>query len=174
MPSILRFQRSLKTLNCERIYVTEAPDQQEGAEQLALVLSTHGMQRMAARVLAALLFTEQPTMTMGELADRLHASSGAISGAIRTLISVGLAERVPAPASRREHYRLRDNAWATLFTNQNTTLSAMLAAAESGITSAAPKSLARLRLTQMRDFYNFLLAEIPGLLDRWYQESGSS
>src|SRR5262245_12690479 len=119
------------------------------------------MQRMTARVLATLLFTEQPTLTMGELSDRLRASSGAISGAIKTLISVGLAERVPAPTSRRDHYRLRDNAWAVLFTNQNATISAMLAAAESGIAVTGPDSLARQRLTQMRDFYVFLLAEIP-------------
>ena len=79
------------------------------------------LQRMTARVLAALLFTEQPTMTMAELADQLQAaSSGAISGAVKMLTaSVGLAERVPAPASRRDHYRLRDDAWALLFTNQN-------------------------------------------------------
>ena len=99
--------------------MTEAADPNEAAEQLALVLASHGLQRMTARVLAALLFTEQPTMTMGELADRLQASSGAISGAIKMLTSVGLAERVPAPASRRDHYRLRDDAWALLFTNQN-------------------------------------------------------
>ena len=27
----------------------------------------------------------------------------------------------------------------------------------------------RQRLTQMRDFYNFLLEEIPAVLDRWHQ-----
>ena len=35
-------------------------------------------------------------------------------------------------------------------------------------------SLARQRLTQMRDFSNFLFEEIPALLDRWYQRSGST
>jgi len=53
----------------EGIPVTEAADPNEAAEQLALVLASHGLQRMTARVLAALLFTEQATMTMGELAD---------------------------------------------------------------------------------------------------------
>src|SRR4029453_5890125 len=72
------------------------PDPQLVAEELALVLSTHGMQRMTARVLATLLFTEQPTMTGGEPAKRLQASSGAISGAVKMLTSVGLVERVPA------------------------------------------------------------------------------
>lgn len=149
-------------------------DTQEAAEQLALVLSTHGMQRMTARVLAALLFTEQPTMTMGELADRLQASSGAISGAIKMLTPVGLVERVPAPGSRRDHYRLRDNAWAVQYTNQNEVTAAVIKAAEAGIATTEPGSLARQRLVQMRDFYTFLLDEIPALLDRWYQRSGST
>ena len=146
----------------------------EVAEELALVLATHGMQRMTARVLAALLFTEQPTMTAGEIGERLHASSGAISGAIKMLTSVGLLERVPAPASRRDHYRLRDNAWAVQYTNQNEVTTAVLKAAEAGIDATKDGSLARRRLTQMRDFYTFLMEEIPALLDRWYQVSGSS
>jgi DNA-binding transcriptional regulator GbsR (MarR family) len=150
---------------------TAIADPQEVAEQLALVLSTHGMQRMTARVLAALLFTDEATTTAGELADRLQASSGAISSAIKMLTSVGIVERVPVPASRREHYRLRDNAWAVQYTNQNEVTSAVLKAAEAGIAATEDGSLARQRLTQMRDFYNFLFEEIPALLDRWYQRS---
>lgn len=73
---------------------------------------------MTARVLASLLFTEQASVTMGELADPLQASSGAISGAVKMLTSVCLAERIPAPASRHDHYRLRDDAWAVLFTTR--------------------------------------------------------
>ena len=43
----------------------------------------------------------------------------------------------------------------------------MQKAAEAGIAATGAKSLARHRLTQMRDFYDFLLGEIPALLDRW-------
>ena len=95
------------------------------------------------------------------MADQLQASSGAISGAIKMLTSVGLVERVPAPASRRDHYRLRDNAWAVLYTNQNAVISAMQAAAEAGIAATGHVSLAGQRLTQMRDFYAFLSARSP-------------
>jgi DNA-binding transcriptional regulator GbsR (MarR family) len=151
--------------------VAEDSNLQDVAEQLALVLTSHGLQRMTARVLATLLFTEQPTMTMGELASRLQASSGAISGALKMLTSVGLAERVPAPASRRDHYRLRDDAWAILFTSQNETIAAMQSAAEAGIAATGDDSPARQRLSQMRDFYTFLLSEIPAILDRWHQQS---
>jgi DNA-binding transcriptional regulator GbsR (MarR family) len=149
--------------------VAESQEQREAAEALALVLSTHGMQRMTARVLAALLFTDQPTITAGELGERLQASSGAISGAIKMLTSVGLVERVPAPASRRDHFRLRDNAWAIQYTNQNEVTAAVIKVAEAGIATTEEGSLAHQRLTQMRDFYNFLMEEIPALLDRWYQ-----
>src|SRR5437879_8644749 len=86
--TILKFQKLLKTLNWEA-GIAESHDV---AEELALVLSTHGMQRMTARVLATLLFTEQPTMTAGEIAERLQASAGAISGAVKMLTSVGLVE----------------------------------------------------------------------------------
>ena len=151
--------------------MTKRHDQQKAAEQLALLLTDHGLQRMTARVLATLLFTEQPTMTMAELGDRLQASSGAISGAIKMLTAVGVVERAAVPASRRDHYRLRDDAWAVLYTNQNAVISAMQAAADSGIAATSNGSLARRRLTQMRDFYAFLLDEIPAVLDRWHHHS---
>jgi DNA-binding transcriptional regulator GbsR (MarR family) len=147
--------------------VADNLDDHDAAEQLALVLANHGLQRMTARVLASLLFTEDATMTAGELALRLRASTGAISGAVKMLMSVGLVERVPAPGSRRDHYRLRDDAWAVLYTNQNEVLAAMQKAAEAGVAATASKSLARQRLNQMREFYDFILAEMPSLLDRW-------
>lgn len=146
---------------------------QEAAEQLALVLAGHGLQRMTARVLATLLFTDEATMTMGDLTEKLQASAGSVSGALKMLSSVGLAEQVPVPGSRRDHYRLRDNAWAVLFTNQNVTISAMQRAAEAGIAATTQSGPARHRLVQMRDFYTFLLAEIPELLDRWYRQENT-
>ena len=86
------FQKLLKTLKslggCHR----RSARGRRGARAGAL---HHGMQRMTARVLATLLFTEQPTMTAGDLGERLQASSGAISGAVKMLTSVGLVERVP-------------------------------------------------------------------------------
>lgn len=145
-----------------------ADDQQGAAEELALVLANHGLQRMTARVLATLLFTDQPSLTMGDVADRLRASSGAISGALKMLTAVGLVERVPAPASRRDHYRLRDDAWAVLYTNQNEVIAAMQKAAAAGVAATGTDSLAGRRLTEMKDFYDFLLNEIPALLERWH------
>lgn len=113
-------------------------------------------------------------MTASDLAAQLQASAGAISGAMKMLVSVGLAERVPAPGSRRDHYRLRHDAWAVLYTTQNEILAAIRQAASGGIAATTPDSAAHHRLTEMRDFYDFLLAEIPELLERWQDARASA
>jgi DNA-binding transcriptional regulator GbsR (MarR family) len=152
--------------------MTDRHEQWLAAERLALTLTEGGMQRMAARTLAVFLFTDQESVTAGEIIDRLEASAGSVSSAIKSLLSVGLIERLPAPGSRREHYQLRDNAWATLFTSQNAVIQTMLQAAAAGIATTASGDPAHRRLTEMHDFYEFLLGEIPTLLDRWRQQSG--
>ncbi|GIE78435.1 hypothetical protein Aph02nite_43850 [Actinoplanes philippinensis] len=137
------------------------------AERFALTLSQYGLQRMTARVMAALLFTQQPTMTAGEISEQLGVSSGAMSGALKTLISLGMIEKVPAPGSRREHFRFRDGAWATLMSQQNAVLALMTDAADDGIEVAGEQTPAGRRLEEMRDFYGYMLREMPGLIDRW-------
>jgi DNA-binding transcriptional regulator GbsR (MarR family) len=149
--------------------VNDRQEQWDTAERLALALTEGGLQRMAARALAVFLFTDAETVTMGEIADRLGVSAGSVSGAVKSLLSVGLIERLPVPGSRREHYRMRDDAWATLFSTQNTITQVMLRAAETGIKVTAPHDPAHRRLTQMRDFYEFMLTEIPDLVRRWQE-----
>ncbi|MFF4414533.1 GbsR/MarR family transcriptional regulator [Streptosporangium sp. NPDC001559] len=143
------------------------------AERLALALTEGGLQRMSARTLAVFLFTDAATVTMGDIADRLGVSAGSVSGAIKALLSVSLIERLPAPGSRREHYRLREDAWPTLFSTQNTVVHVMLQAAETAIATTAPDDPAHERLSRMRDFYTFLLGELPGLLRRWQEQQTS-
>ncbi|TDC26788.1 MarR family transcriptional regulator [Micromonospora sp. 15K316] len=137
------------------------------AERLALTLTQGGMQRMTARVLAALLFTERDTLTAGEITELLTISSGSVSTALKSLTAVGLIERVPAPGSRREHFRFREGAWATLMSEQNQLVKVMREAAEQGISATGEDSAAGRRLAEMRDFYDYLWRELPALIDRW-------
>ncbi len=144
----------------------------EVAERLAMALNEAGMQRMVARVLAAFLFSDQESVTAGELGEQLDASAGSISAAITMLRTVALIEPTPVPGSRRAHYRMRDDAWATLMTNQNAMLALMLEVAEDGLAHTHPGSPAAARLRQMGSFYRHLLAELPALIERWHETSG--
>ncbi|GAA5019757.1 GbsR/MarR family transcriptional regulator [Actinopolymorpha pittospori] len=145
-------------------------DTTAAAERMALVLAQNGMQKATARVMTAFLFADQDSVTAPELGEQLGISSGAVSGAIKMLLTVGLIERVPAPTSRREHYRLRDGAWATLMSAQNGVVQAMFEVAEEGIQAAGQDSLAAMRLAEMRDFYSYMFSELPALIERWQVE----
>jgi DNA-binding transcriptional regulator GbsR (MarR family) len=140
------------------------------AEQLALTLTQGGMQKATARVMAALLFAEQDSVTAGELSERLGMSSGGVSGAIKMLTTVGLIERVPVPGSRREHYRFRDGAWATMMSAQNGMVQYMFEVARQGLEVVGEDSLAGRRLVEMRDFYEYMFRELPALIERWRAE----
>ncbi|WP_413804524.1 GbsR/MarR family transcriptional regulator [Streptomyces sp. OE57] len=126
------------------------------------------MQKTTARVMTSLLFSQQETMTAADLCEELQISSGAVSGAVKQLIQSGLLERVPAPGSRRDHYRFPDGAWARLMSQQNQLLSTMSEVAEQGLAAAGgPSTLAGRRLAEMEDFYAFILRELTPLIDRW-------
>ncbi|WUD65937.1 MarR family transcriptional regulator [Nocardia sp. NBC_00508] len=138
------------------------------AEKLALTLSDGGgMQRSTARVMTALLYTEQDTMTAADLCEELSISSGAVSTAIKQLIPVGLIERVPAPGSRRDHYRFRRGAWAALMSQQNAMLATMREAAQEGIDATGDDTVTARRLHEMQDFYTYMTSELVPLIDRW-------
>lgn len=78
------------------------------------------------------------------------------------------------PGSRRDHFRLCENAWANQYTNQNQVTNAVLTAAREGMAATSPDELAHHRLAQMHAFYTFLMDEIPALLERWHEQSPPS
>ncbi|MFI9415186.1 GbsR/MarR family transcriptional regulator [Nocardia gamkensis] len=128
------------------------------------------MQRTTARVMTALLYTQQETMTAADLCEQLSISSGAVSTAIKHLIPSGLIERVPAPGSRRDHYRFRQGAWATLMSQQNTMLAIMRDAAQEGIDATEPDTATAQRLHEMQDFYTYMANELAPLIERWREQ----
>lgn len=128
---------------------------------------------MAARVLAAFLFTDEPSLTAGDLGAELGASAGSVSGAIKMIMQMGLIERVPVQGSRREHYRMRDRAWTTLYGRQHAPIDDILSAVARGVEAVEPGP-ARDRLVYMRDFYEFLLGEVPSLIERFEQRRNES
>ena len=136
-------------------------------ERFALVLADMGMQRMSARVLALFVCTDSATLTGTDIAEQLGVSAAAVSGAVRTLQQAGLLQRSPAPGSRREHYRLSGNAWADAGVIKHERLDTLARLADDGLTLVGSDGAAAARLSQMRDFYAFLAAEIPALMERW-------
>ncbi|MGW6933449.1 GbsR/MarR family transcriptional regulator [Lentzea sp. NPDC054927] len=149
--------------------MTSETDRKEAAEHLALTLVGAGMQRMGARALAAFLFSDKDSLTAGDLADELGVSAGSVSGAIKMVVQMGLIERIFVAGSRREHFRMRDNAWTTLYSRQHSVVDDVLNAVEKGV-NAVESGPAHDRLIYMRDFYTYLLNEAPALVERFEQQ----
>ncbi|MEV0825026.1 GbsR/MarR family transcriptional regulator [Nonomuraea rubra] len=139
----------------------------EAAERLALTLAQGGMQKTTARVMTALLYSQRDTLTAADLCAELSISSGAVSTAVKQLTPLGLIERVPAPGSRRDHYRFRRGAWANLMSQQNAMLAVMGAAAQEGLDAAGEDSAPGRRLHEMKDFYAHMTRHLIPLIEAW-------
>ncbi|GLY40903.1 transcriptional regulator [Amycolatopsis sp. NBRC 101858] len=138
-------------------------------ESLALVLSQIGMQRMSARVFAALMTTDDARLTAADLASQLSVSPAAISGAVRFLEQVGLVAKEREPGERRDHYRLFDDLWYATFLKRDRMIIMWRDAAGDGIDALGEDSPAGQRLAEMRDFLSFMLEELNGMYERWHK-----
>ncbi|MEV6184183.1 MarR family transcriptional regulator, partial [Streptomyces sp. NPDC052015] len=87
-------------------------------ESFAAQLVEAGMQRMPARVFAALLASDSGTLTSAELGEQLQVSPAAVSGAVRYLAQQHMVSREREPGSRRERYRVHSDQWYELLTNR--------------------------------------------------------
>jgi hypothetical protein len=137
-------------------------------EQMARTLADWGFPRLAGGVLMTMLSSDEQTLTAGELAERLGVSPAAISGAVRYLIQINMIERVPVPGSRRDVYRLLDDAWYEVSLAEMTLLKSMSVAAEDGVAAAGgAQTPAGARLANMRDYFLYVQENLPLLLAGW-------
>lgn len=123
---------------------------------------------MAGRVLFVLMTTDEPGLTATGLANRLDASAAAISGAVRYLLQLELVVREAVPGSRRDVYQLPDNTWYATAATKARFYDVIIAAVDDAIDGLGePDTPAGERVTEMRDFFDFVRGEMPGVLDRW-------
>ncbi|MEV7370758.1 MarR family transcriptional regulator [Streptomyces sp. NPDC090301] len=144
---------------------------EEGAsrfvERFAAELTEAGMQRMAARVFAALLASESASMTSAELAEQLRISPAAVSGAIRYLSQVSMVSRERAPGTRRERYVLHNELWYETFTRRDQILVRWEKVLREGSELLGPETAAGARTAETAEFFAFLQREMLTIMDRW-------
>jgi DNA-binding transcriptional regulator GbsR (MarR family) len=136
-------------------------------ERFASVLVESGVPRMPARVFASLLTVDSGRMTSSELAELLQVSPAAVSGAVRYLTQVSLISREREPGSRRDVYRLHDDQWYEAIVRREPLLQRWERAVLDGIDAVGAETPAGRRLRDTADFFEFLQAEMPAMLQRW-------
>jgi DNA-binding transcriptional regulator GbsR (MarR family) len=139
-------------------------------EDFGVLMEGLGMSRMVSRTLGALLVADPPEVTAGGLAERLSASRGSISAATRTLVQVGFIERTRPPGERKDHFRVKPDAWHELTRRQLEAVTQFRKVGERGVELAERRGLSertRGNLREFRDFYVFWEQELPVALERW-------
>lgn len=126
------------------------------------------MPRAAARMLGALMITEEGDLSSKQLVELLGLSPAAVSNSGRLLLGMALVERRVSPETRRDHYWVRDDVWVRMYQEDETvvheTLSLLDETLEHDVT---PDGRAAARLREMRDFYAFLCREMPEIVARY-------
>jgi len=136
-------------------------------ERFSTVLAETGWPRMPARVFVTLLVADEGRMTSAELAEALHVSPAAISGAMRYLSQVDLASRERVPGSRRDVYRVHDDVWYEAATRRDQILARYDSSLREGIAALGPYSPAARRLTETLEFFEFIGEELQNIIARW-------
>jgi predicted transcriptional regulator len=136
-------------------------------ESFAAQLVEAGMQRMPARVFAALLSSDAGAMTSSELGEQLRISPAAVSGAVRYLTMTHMVSREREPGSRRERYRVHGDQWYEALTNREAVIKRWEGALREGVTSLGPDTPAGRRLAETLAFFEFVESEVAEMMERW-------
>ncbi|MGW0336586.1 GbsR/MarR family transcriptional regulator [Streptomyces sp. NPDC003011] len=136
-------------------------------ESFAAQLVEAGMQRMAARVFAALLAADSGAMTSAELGEQLKVSPAAVSGAVRYLAQVHMVSREREPGSRRERYRVHNDQWYVALTSRDAVLKRWEQTLRDGVDSLGAATPGGRRIAETLAFFEYLEGEIVQLMERW-------
>ena len=146
-------------------------DQQSFVEEFGLALEQTGLPRMMGRVWGYLLISDPPNQSAESLAKALQASRGSISTTTRSLMQMGLVDKVGLPGERRDYFRVRPGVWVDLLEQRAKIVSDWRKLAERGLSVMNPEDPeAQSRLQEMRDVMAFYERELPALTERWRKE----
>jgi DNA-binding transcriptional regulator GbsR (MarR family) len=142
-------------------------------ERFGVLLAEAGMARTAARVFACVLVEDSGRLTAAELAERLHVSPAAISGAVRYLTQARLVVRAREPGERRDHYAVHSDVWTDMYATRMGMLREWEQAMAEGVELLGSERPAGRRLEETREFFAFLQSEVPGMIRRWEEHKAA-
>ena len=140
-------------------------------EEMGQYLASVGMTPMSGRMLAWMLICDPVEQTAADLADNLHASRGAISGAARSLETAGFIRRSRRRGDRREYFSIPPGAMRNLLAGAGQIYHRMTVIAAHGVGVVAdlpPES--RERIEEFHDFVAFVEQVFPRLFQRYMDE----
>ena len=150
------------------------PSEDDFIEDVGQYMSALGVPRMAGRMWALLLLRDPEPQSAQEVAERLQASRGAVSGAVRVLTANGLVRRSRRPGDRREFYGVPADSVQVMLGSYEPRVRGLRELAEEGLELVADRPPpAGTGLRTMRDLCLLFETEWPAILERFERERTS-
>lgn len=137
-------------------------------EESGVLFEEGGAPRMVGRIFGWLLCCDVEGQTAAQLCEVLQASKGSISTGTRSLIQLGVIEKVTRPGERAAYFRIGAGAWKNLMLRDQVRTRMMSEWAKRGLTLMSEESEAhRARLKELAGFLRFVDEEYPAFLERF-------
>jgi predicted transcriptional regulator len=136
-------------------------------EHFASALVESGVQRMPARIFAALQSSDSGRLTAAELAEMLQVSPAAISGAVRWLVQFDMIRREREPGSRRDQYVVDKDTWYEAVFQRDKILLHWRNSALEGVEALGLDTPAGSRMAESAMFFEFLHEQLAELPAKW-------
>jgi predicted transcriptional regulator len=143
-------------------------------ERFATHLTQGGFPRTPARIFVALLTSDSSRLTAAELGEILEASPASVSSGVRYLLQVGLAAAHGEPGSRRLHYWVSEQVWRDIVRLRDRQFTSWAAELRGGAEILGTTSPAGVRMAETAGYFEFISAEMAGLIARWEARAASS
>ena len=141
-------------------------------EETGVFFENLGMTRMAGRILGHLMITDKEMVSFDELTQVLQASKSSISTNLKALAQTSFIKPVTRPGDRKTYYMLTpDMDWELYFEKRIQILQAMNQLFKKGLDLRVNKKDQPAQwLIEAIDFYDWLIKEVPALMERWKKE----
>jgi DNA-binding transcriptional regulator GbsR (MarR family) len=143
-------------------------------ESFTGLLTQAGFPRTPARIFVALLTSDSSRLTAAQLAELLQTSPASVSGGVRYLVQVGLVTAEGEPGSRRQHYRMPADVWDEIVRLRNRQFARWVTELRDGVTALGADTPAGSRMADTVAYFEFLGAEMSGLLARWHERAAGA
>ena len=143
--------------------------EREFAGRMALFFESLGATATMGLIYGWLTVCDPAHQSITEMAHALGVSKASISTVVRQLEQAQMVERVPVHGTRQHHYQIRTGGWALILRARVARMGPGTAAADYGLANIGPdRPEQHARLEEMRDFFEFLEADVgEELVRRW-------
>lgn len=126
--------------------------------------------RMEGRVLGLLIIVDEPYLSSAQIGQLLQASTGAVSMATRSLVTVGFLKRHTLPGDRAHYFRVEDDVWGTFLSGEREYLRRMKSVVVGGLDIVPGDAVSpRTRLRNAQRYMTWLEGYHRKMLLDWEQ-----